>query len=388
MSKVGKYIYGIINSKVEETFDLDGIGTLEDSYRLGRPAGLVSVSARHVMKAMPLTDEPSLDGKDSIFCSQAHTISFQDISAVVSDAEVVDYSGMPKDILAMRLLRHQEVIEKIMAEHTIIPMRLGTFAESEQGVSRILSRGYKTIKDIFEMAKNTIEIDVVAVLSDFNSFLQEVSEQEEIKQLKQSLLSKDGGVTVDDQMQVGVLIKKHLDRKREEYAAQIQKALGRLVRGLKAHDLMDDKMVLNMAFLIGQNRQKDFEHEVDKLNNEFLEKLNFRCVGPLPPYSFYTLEVKRSRFEEIDWARKRLGLTNDFITAGDIKKAHRRVALTCHPDKNPDTPGIEKKFDDMTRAYKILLDYYRSSNQTEQTNGCYFNEEAFENSAMLVTTAE
>jgi hypothetical protein len=388
MSKVGKYIYGIINSNVEEFFKLGGIGTLEDSYRLGRPTSLVSVSARHVMKAMPLTDEPSLDGKDIAFFSRAHTISFRDISAVVSDAEVADYSGLPKDTLARLLLRHQEVIEKIMSEHTIIPMRFGTFAESEQETIQILSRGYKTIKDIFERAKNTIEIDVAATLNDFNSFIQEVSEQDEIKQLKQSLLSKKGGVTLDDQIQVGVFVKKHLDKKREEYAEQIQKALSMLAQDLKGHDLMDDKMIINMAFLIEQNRQKDFEQEVDRLNNEFEEKLNFRCVGPLPPYSFYTLEIKRARFEEINWAREKLGLANDFITASDIKKAHRKVALTCHPDKKPDEPGIEKKFDDMTRAYKILLDYYRSSNQTEQTSGCYFNEEAFENSAMLVTTAE
>ena len=60
-----------------------------------------------------------------------------------------------------------------------------------------------------------------------------------------------------------------------------------------------------------------------------------------------------------------MGLKNDFITADEIKKAHRRSALTCHPDKNPDTLDIEKKFDEMTRAYRILLDYYRASNQAE-----------------------
>jgi hypothetical protein len=110
-------------------------------------------------------------------------------------------------------------------------------------------------------------------------------------------------------------------------------------------------------------------------------------VGPLPPYSFYTLEVRKAQFEEVDWARKKLGLTDDFLTVNEIKKAHHRVALTCHPDKNPNTPGIEEKFDDMTRAYRILLDYYRASSQSEDVDGCYLNEEAFERNAMLVTTA-
>ena len=317
----------------------------------------------------------------------AYTIYFQDISAVVSDSAIVDYSHMPKDTLARLLVRHQQVVEKVMTNHTIIPMRLGTFADSDEEVREILAKGYKTIKDILARSENCIEVDVVATLNDFNSFLREaVSQEDEIKQFKQSLLNKKDGVTVDDQMRVGVLVKKYSEKKKAAYADQIETALGEIAQNFKVHDLMDDTMVLNTAFLMAASKQKDFEQKVDEINNKFEEKLNFRCVGPLPPYSFYTLEVKKARFEEVDWARRKLGLTDDFITASEIKKAHRRLALTCHPDKNPNTPDIEKKFDDMTRAYRILLDYYRASNQAEEVDGCYFNEEAFEKSAMLVTT--
>jgi hypothetical protein len=149
---------------------------------------------------------------------------------------------------------------------------------------------------------------------------------------------------------------------------------------------MDDKMVLNTAFLLDQNRQEDFGRKVEELNGRFEERLNFRCVGPLPPYSFYTLEVRKMQFEEVDWARRKLELEDDFITANKIKKAHRRLALTCHPDKNPDTPDINRKFEDMTRAYKILLDYYRASSQAEESKGFYLNDQAFEKNSILVTT--
>ncbi len=367
MEKIGQYIYGVINSGTEEFFDMDEIVSFDDIYPLRSPAEVV---------------------KSSKISNRAYTISFRDIAAVVKDSEIVDYSHMPKDTLGRLLVSHQQLIEKVMTRHTIIPMRLGTFARDEAEVREILVRGCRTIKDIFARAKNSIEIDVVATLNDFNSFLQEVSAEEEIKTLKQSLLSKEGGVTVDDQMRVGVLVKRYSDKKKTEYADRIQSGLSEVTQDFKAHDLMDDKMVLNTAFLMDKNKQKDFEWKVDEVNNKFEEKLNFRCVGPLPPYSFYTLEVKKPRFEEVDWARRKLGLTDDFITASRIKKAHRRLALTCHPDKNPNTPGVEKKFDDMTRAYRILLDYYRASNRTEETDGCCFSEEAFEKNMMLVTTVD
>jgi len=365
MSRAGRYIYGVINSNNEEFFDLDEIVGFEDIYPFRSPSDVVSS-----IKTF----------------NRAYTIPFQDIAAIVKDSLIVNYNHMPKETLARLLVSHQQLIEKLMTKHTVIPMRLGTFAQNNEEIGEILARGYRTIKDIFERAKNTIEIDVVATLSDLNSFLREVSEEEEIKQLKQSLLGKKGGVTIDDQMKVGVLVKKHLDKKKETLADHVQTTLGQVAQGAKAHDLMDDKMVFNGAFLIGQNRRQEFEQKVNQLNDEFQEKLNFRCVGPLPPYSFYTLEVKRAQFEELNWAKKKLGLENDFITADEIKKAQRKTALAYHPDKNPDKPDTEKKFNEMTRAYKILLDYYRASNQAKNDQGCCLSEEAFEKNAVLVTT--
>jgi hypothetical protein len=365
LSITGKYIYGVINSNAEEFFNLGEIAAFEDICPSRNPIDVA-------------------DGCKAP--NHAYTVCFQDIAAVVSDSEIVDYSHMSKETLARLLVSHQQLIEKVMTRHTIIPMRIGTFAGNDEEVRQILSKGYRTITDIFERAKDSIEIDVVATLSDFKSFLQEISGEEEIKQFKQSLLGKKSGVTIDDQMRIGLLVKKHADKGKEVFAGQIQTALGEIAQNFKVHDLMDDKMVLNTAFLISQTRQGEFEHKIDELNDKFGEKLNFRCVGPLPPYSFYTLEVKRPQFEEVNWAREKLGLVDDFVTADEIKKAHLKTALACHPDKNPGTPDIEQKFDEMTRAYKILLDYYRASSQSEHNEGCYFNEQAFEKNAVLVTT--
>jgi len=367
MSHIGKYIYGVIEGNREKIFDLNQI-TVSDS--------ICSIKS-----------QTSIENGSST-ANTIYTISFQDISAVVSDSKMADYGQMPKDILVRQLLRHQEVIEMVFPEHNVIPMRLGTFAGDAQEVREILAKGYRTIKDIFGRIENTIELDIAATFSDFDSIVREVSETAEIKQLKQSLLDKKDGVTVDDQMKIGILIKKYLDKKRKEYADQILSGLGELTCNFKAHDLMDDKMVLNTAFLIDQSKQREFDKKINELNRQFEDRLDFRCVGPLPPYSFFTLEVKKAQFEEVDWARKKLGLTEDFITARDIQKAHRRSALALHPDKNPQASGIEQKFDEMTKAYRILLEYYRASNPTEETDGCYFNEEAFEKNAMLVTTVE
>lgn len=41
-------------------------------------------------------------------------------------------------------------------------------------------------------------------------------------------------------------------------------------------------------------------------------------------------------------------------TADQIKKSYRRLAMTYHPDRNPDNPEAEEKFKDISEAYEVL----------------------------------
>ena len=329
MEKRGKYIYGVLNSN-EELF-------------LG-PLGVTA-------------------------CEEVYTVPYQDISAVVSDSEIADYTRMRKDVLAMFLIRHQKTIEKVMTlGHTIIPMRLGTFAKDEDEVKHILACGHTVIKDIFSKASDSIEIDVTAVWGNFHSILKGIGESKEIMEFKERLLASPGGVTVDDQMKIGLMVKDALDRIREGYSKAIQAAIKSVSQAFKVHEPMDDKMVVNIAFLINKARHKDFEMKVEGLNIEFNEELNFRCIGPLPPYSFYTLEIKTVKNEDIDWAKERLGILNDITSKNEVKKAYQRQAVSTHPDRNPNATGAGKEFDEVNRAYKILTEYCSALEQAKQND--------------------
>ena len=346
MGKKGIYIYGIINSN--SALDLS---TPKDSYK-----------------------------KENVY-----TIPYQDVSAAVSNSEIIDYTYSSKDISAELLVWHQKVIEKIMSlKYTIIPVRLGTFTVDEAEVKDILIKGYSLIKNIMEKIRDKIETDFVATWADFGSVLKEIGEENEIKKLKENILANPKSITVDDQMKVGVMIKKVLDEKREKYALQIQTFLKRYCTAFKVHELMDDRMVINAAFLINKLEQKDFDRKIEEINTEFAEKLNFRCVGPLPPYSFYTIDIKKMKFEEIDWAKKKLRLSDDFATKNEVKKVYRKLAFSFHPDRNPDTPGTEKEFDELNKAYRILDEYGEACKQAGKEDSLYFSEEKFEKNKILV----
>lgn len=48
-------------------------------------------------------------------------------------------------------------------------------------------------------------------------------------------------------------------------------------------------------------------------------------------------------------------------TAAEIKKAYRRIAMKCHPDRNPDNAEAEEKFKEASEAYEILSDQEKRS---------------------------
>lgn len=335
-----KYIYGIIEASEENVFNSCGITAYE----------------------------------------QVYTIPYQDISAVVSDSSFVDYTTLPKDQVAKYLLAHQQIIEKVMDYHTIIPMRLGTYAFNIGEVEEILFVGYQIIKDIFMKVNDKIEMDIVATWNDLDSIIKEIGERREIKELKEGIMSRPEGSSVRDQVKIGKLIKDILDREREKLTMEIEPALRKCSIYSRLHDLMDDRMIFNAAFLIENLRKDEFEGVLDELNSRFGERINFRCVGPLPAYSFYTIETKKIRFEKVDWARKTLHLGNK-ATKEEIIKAYRNGAKLYHPDKSPDVPNAERRFNEIYRAYRILLEYC-------QGDACSFNEKEFSQNAVIVRVRE
>ncbi len=314
-----------------------------------------------------------------------YTISFQKISAIVSDMKVVDYTQLNKESLAKLLINHQKTIEGIMdmGFSIIVPIRIGTFMNNDSDVKSILKKGYSLIMEVMDKINDHFEVDIATTWADFNKVLQDISTLPTVNELKQNLLKKGENVTRSDQLKLGAFVKELLDKKKESYAYKINSSLLPFTFDTRYNEVMNDEMISNNAYMINKNMQSGFDKTIDQLDEVFGGELNFKYIGPLPCYSFYTIEIKELPFELIEMAKNELELC-EYATEKDIKLAYLKKAKIHHPDKSLNKHSRNNKFKRINKAYKTLLDYSMAVKQSSNEEIFYFNKEKISENSSFV----
>ena len=77
-----------------------------------------------------------------------------------------------------------------------------------------------------------------------------------------------------------------------KYAELVYAILKDLSYEAKVNKSMGIQNLLNASFLIEKSREGEFKEQVYKLDSEFQGKVNFKYVGPLPPYDFVDLRLE------------------------------------------------------------------------------------------------
>jgi len=307
---------------------------------------------------------------------EIYTIPYQDIACVVSDYPKNCFDFGTREEVAKKLVVHQAAIEKVMKEYTIIPIKFGTLLENGDEVKKVLEKGYFEFKDKLKKLNEKIELDVAALWNDLNSIIKEIGDEDEtVRKFKEEIAKKPPEETFQDRVKIGNMIKEALDKKKDELQREMLELLKNEVEVNEfiKHELMDDRMILSCAFLLDRDMESGFDRALNELNERYNETVNFRCVGPLPLYSFSTYEVKKADFKAIDKARELLGLGEE-VDASDIKKAYRKLVREKHPDKFPNDIDAQKKFEEIQASYKLLLNYCQNENKSlkkEDVQGTY-----------------
>ncbi|OGQ07086.1 MAG: hypothetical protein A3G32_03835 [Deltaproteobacteria bacterium RIFCSPLOWO2_12_FULL_40_28] len=291
-----------------------------------------------------------------------------EIAAVVGPPPAEIFAKLHKEILIAFLLAHQKTLEQVMKKNFVLPFKFGTILKNESEMIEILKEGRKPLIDLMESIKERTEIDVIATW-EVTRMLQEISEEDpEVLVLKKEMAKGNA-----DPVLIGMCLAKALKKRAEGWQKKIKEKLKGHSVACADHDLLNDTMILNSSFLIHHDKEREFNRALEATDSDFQNKLRFKCVGPLPPYSFATVTIKRFDPEEIRRSAKILGL-NGKAELTFVKKVYKELSRQCHPDMDPNLSV--QKFEELNRAYELIFDYCKDKPR-------FLSREAVEGSVRL-----
>ena len=215
------------------------------------------------------------------------TIAYRDLGAVVSSVPMNRYV-----VSKETMLTHERVIETVMKEYTVLPVRFYTVAPNAEEVRSLLRRRYLEFKKLLRELDNKVELGLKALWRDMNAIFAEiVEEKEEIKAATAEMMARSGEEASQKDV-VDEMVKLALrDMTAREREALLQ-PLTRICGGFCLNKTYGDDMLMNAAFLVDRDRERDFDVEVQRLAAQYGDTIEFKYVGPAPPYSFVNIVVK------------------------------------------------------------------------------------------------
>jgi hypothetical protein len=242
------------------------------------------VAAEAFGNGHPLLRVPGIGGRGT----PVRTIAFQDLMAVVSDVP-----GLHFDITRDNLLEHQRVLDEVLSRSDVLPFSFGTVANNDDEVRELLLRnGYAALQEQLEYVRGCVELELKTFWTQERLFAEIAEENEEVRALRDSiplLPDSEAGVA---SITLGQLTEAEIELKSAWEADRVLDILEQHAVDVLVSPNMSDTMLLNAAFLVQREREKEFDGAVFALGDAHVGRLVFNYVGPLPPYSFINLQIE------------------------------------------------------------------------------------------------
>jgi hypothetical protein len=251
VSPQSKYIYGIVEEPQPRSFSLGGVGG----------AGV-------------------------------HTINYQKLAAIVSDTEFSEIDPTRKNVQA-----HTAVQDELLKEYTLLPTGFGMIAGDENEVRGLLENNYRGLINELERLAGRIEVEL-KLYWDHESMTRELqlAGSHELADIRTKLDAASSPLEKRDLLEeVGRMVESIALDWKSRYAGPVYHALKALSCEARENSPAGVKDLLNASFLIDRSREDEFKERVYKLDVEFQGKVNFKYVGPLPPYNFIDLRLEGVR---------------------------------------------------------------------------------------------
>lgn len=210
--------------------------------------------------------------------TRVRAVAAGELVAVVSDA--------PEGLRAKRrdLLAHETVLEHLCAQGATLPMQFGIVGQGDAAVAEEVSRNSAGYLRLLEELEGRVEINVKASHHD-DAVLQHVLLHDRDLRQRNEQMRRDGGGTYEERVSFGEQIANAVQAREAQDADSITTALRPFAVRHRPGQALDGAF-LNVSFLVEREEIQAFDSAVEELRDAWVELVEIRARGPLPPYSF------------------------------------------------------------------------------------------------------
>lgn len=189
------------------------------------------------------------------------------------------------------MIAHTAVLERAIMQTTVLPVRFATVAPDEASLMACLEAHASAFQKALADIDGKIELGVKASWHSGLIFEDIMTKDNDLKRLRDRLRSRPSNETFYERVELGRRVEGTLAERRKETADFILAGLLKLAVRDTELRILDDDMIFNRAFLVARSNEAAFDAHMDKLAIDREGQINFKYIGPVPPYNFTNLQA-------------------------------------------------------------------------------------------------
>lgn len=226
---------------------------------------------------------PGVDQRGKVFIAP-----FDGIAGVISSVGMDEFSevSLKKNLESLdwvreRVFSHERVVEEIMKQTAVIPMKFCTIFTGIERVFELLKNRYEFFLDLLEAYSGKCEWGIKVYRNNQNVGTRPSSSGMEYLKNKKAEYDR----LEADEKRINAFLENIL--KRIKAAAQDTR-----INRLTPEELLNyegkptKEQVLNISILIEKDETEKLKKVIDEIADEYRETLMLEAAGPLPVYSF------------------------------------------------------------------------------------------------------
>jgi Gas vesicle synthesis protein GvpL/GvpF len=205
-----------------------------------------------------------------------------DLAALVSDVDITSPLGTPEDLQA-----HEEILDSVVTEAPVLPLRFGAVLTSEDAVAEELLEAHH---DEFAAALRQLEGCAQYVVRGRyaeSAILEEIlSENPAAGRLADQIRGSDPDATREQRIQLGEIINNAVADKRQADTSLLLSVMKDHCVASVVRSATSELDAAYVAFLVEADRFTDLERVLTDLGDRWAGRVELSIIGPMAAYDF------------------------------------------------------------------------------------------------------